>query len=103
MARCQILAIISLPQFSFTHFGAGVKSSLIFLRRKGENEKLGKYPIFMAIADHIGYDATGRKDPKNDLVDIYEEYKGFVKNPNVYKGQEKWLLKRFLRTTLRAE
>ncbi len=89
MDKCQIEAIVSLPQFAFSHFGAGVKSSLVFLRRKAENEKLGNYPIFMAIADHIGYDATGRKTPKNDLVDIYEEYKSFAKNPNSYTGQEK--------------
>ncbi len=46
---------------------------------KAENEKLGKYKIFMAIADHIGYDATGRKDSKNDLYEIYEEFKKFEK------------------------
>jgi type I restriction enzyme M protein len=79
MERCQILAIVSLPQFAFTHYGAGVKSSLVFLRRKSDNEKLEKYPIFMAIAEHIGYDATGRKDRINDLDTIYEEYKKFVK------------------------
>ena len=89
MDKCQIEAIVSLPQFAFAHFGAGVKSSLVFLRRKSENEKLGNYPIFMALADHIGYDATGRKDPKNDLLEIYEEYKEFVKNPSGYNGQEK--------------
>lgn len=89
MDKCQIEAIVSLPQFAFAHFGAGVKSSLVFLRRKGDNERLGNYPIFMAIADHIGYDATGRKDPKNDLAEIREEYKKFVKNPSDYKGQEK--------------
>lgn len=85
MDKCQIEAIVSLPQFAFSHFGAGVKSSLVFLRRKGNNEDLGNYPIFMAIADHIGYDATGRKDPKNDLIDIRQEYKNFVKNPNNFK------------------
>jgi len=79
MERCQILAIVSLPQFAFTHYGAGVKSSLVFLRRKGENERLTKYPIFMAIADHIGYDATGREDPVNDFDKLYEEYKKFLK------------------------
>jgi len=89
MDKCQIEAIVSLPQFAFSHFGAGVKSSLVFLRRKGDNEKLGNYPIFMAIADHIGYDATGRKDLKNDLTEIREEYKKFVKNPSDYKGKEK--------------
>jgi len=86
MDKCQILAIVSLPQFAFSHFGAGVKASLMFLRRKGENEKLEKYPIFMAIAEHIGYDATGRNDPINDFDKILEEYKKFKRNPKKYKG-----------------
>jgi len=87
MERCQILAIISLPQFAFSHYGAGVKSSLVFLRRKGDNEKLSGYPIFMAIAEHIGYDATGKDDPKNDLDQIFDEYHKFLKNPKNYDGK----------------
>jgi len=86
MERCQILAVVSLPQFAFTHYGAGVKASLVFLRRKAEGEELGNYPIFMAIAEHIGYDATGRKDPQNDLDKILEEYERFKENPENYKG-----------------
>ncbi|MCS7206054.1 MAG: N-6 DNA methylase [Leptospiraceae bacterium] len=89
MEKCQILAIVSLPQFAFKHFGAGVKSSLVFLRRKGEKEKLEKYPIFMAIAEHIGYDATGREDPINDLDKIAQEYQKFLKNPKNYDGCER--------------
>jgi type I restriction enzyme M protein len=86
MDKSQILAVVSLPQFAFTHFGAGVKSSLVFLRKKKDNEKAGDYPIFMAIAEHIGYDATGRKDPLNDLDKILAEYRTFEKNPKNYKG-----------------
>jgi type I restriction enzyme M protein len=86
MERCRILAVVSLPQFAFSHFGAGVKSSLVFLRRKGENETLDNYPIFMAIAKHIGYDATGRKDPVNDFEKIYDEYQKFRKRPKSYEG-----------------
>ncbi|MCK5466138.1 N-6 DNA methylase [Candidatus Parcubacteria bacterium] len=79
MEQAQILAVVSLPQFTFAHFGAGVKSSLVFVRKKGKDEKAGKYKIFMAIAEHIGYNATGRKDSKNDLDKIYEEFKKFGK------------------------
>jgi len=78
MERTQILAIVSLPQFAFTHYGAGVKSSLVFVRRLDNREELVKYPIFMAIADHVGYDATGRKDAQNDLGKIADEYKNFT-------------------------
>ena len=76
MERFQILAIVSIPQFAFTNSGAGVKSSLVFLRKKeSENEKLGRYKIFMAIAKRIGYDATGRKDKENDLNSILENFR----------------------------
>jgi type I restriction enzyme M protein len=85
--HAQILAVVSLPQFAFTHFGAGVKSSLVFLRKKAKGEKLEDYPIFMAIAEHIGYDATGRKIPQNDLDRIVEEYRQFMITPNNYKGR----------------
>ena len=84
MEKCQILAVVSLPQFAFTHYGAGVKSSLVFLRKKGKNENIAKYPIFMAIAEHIGYDATGREDPINDLDKIHEEYKRFIRDKGFF-------------------
>jgi len=87
MERCEILAVISLPQFAFSHYGAGVKSSLLFLRRKGTDEILEDYPIFMAMADHVGYDATGREDSVNDLLDtIYPEYLKFKADENNYEG-----------------
>lgn len=80
MAKFKIEAIVSIPQFTFTHFGAGVKASLVFLRKKrSEDEMLGYYPIFMAIAKRIGYDATGRKDSVNDFEEIFEEFRKFKK------------------------
>ncbi|MFH1050364.1 MAG: N-6 DNA methylase [bacterium] len=81
MENAEILAVVSLPQIAFSHFGAGVKSSLLFLRKKGKKETLSNYKIFMAIADHIGYNATGRKDNQNDFIAILEEYKRFQENP----------------------
>lgn len=86
MEKSQILAVVSLPQFAFTHFGAGVKSSLVFVRKKKKDEDIGNYPIFMAIAEHIGYDATGRKDPINDFDRIFKEYEKFKDDPTNYKG-----------------
>jgi type I restriction enzyme M protein len=77
MEKAQLLAVVSLPPFAFAHFGAGVKSSLVFVRKNAVNENRGRYPIFMAIAEHIGYDATGRKDSANDLLDIIAKYKEF--------------------------
>ena len=42
------------------------------------------YPIFMAIAEHIGYDAVGRKDPINDLDTILKENWKFKENPDFF-------------------
>jgi type I restriction enzyme M protein len=53
----QILAVVSLSQFAFAHYDAGVKASLVFLRRLKENEVVADdTPIFMALAENIGYD-----------------------------------------------
>ena len=87
MEKCQILAIISLPDFTFTHYGAGVKSSIVLLRKKFDDEILEDYPIFMSISDHIGYDSTGRRDPENDLTQIIKEYEKFQTDPLNYKGK----------------
>lgn len=60
--RFQLLGVVSLPQFAFSHYDAGVKASLVFLRRLADQEAVpNNEPIFMAIAENIGYDATGRK------------------------------------------
>lgn len=65
LSRFQLLAVVSLPQFAFAHFGAGVKASVIFVRKRGEDEKPSDdEAIFMAMAENIGYDATGRKTMK---------------------------------------
>lgn len=40
--------------------------------------KLPNYPVFMAIAEFIGYDATGRTIPQNDLIEISAELTRFI-------------------------
>ncbi|MCX6640624.1 MAG: N-6 DNA methylase [bacterium] len=77
----QLLAVVSLPQTSFAHFGAGVKASLVFLRKRADNEKSSdNEAIFMATPEKIGYDATGRKCD-NQLPEVIKQYVEFKKNP----------------------
>lgn len=153
--KFRIIAVISLPQFAFMANGAGVKSSVLFLRKNTTEEsdeiiniklrlqnyvweqftakneirklqseceskicllsrndaykeekakiiaeykakieiikdkiyeaylnlcqhELQDYPIFMAIADEIGYDSTGKKTSNNDLDMIGKELKKFI-------------------------
>lgn len=61
LERFKVLAVVSLPQFAFAHFGAGVKSSVVFLEKRAPNVPASDdEAIFMAMAENIGYDATGR-------------------------------------------
>ncbi|MCZ9957096.1 N-6 DNA methylase [Brachyspira hyodysenteriae] len=59
MEHFRINAIVSIPQTAFSHYGAGVKCSLLFLTKESASED---YDIFMASAEDVGYDATGRKN-----------------------------------------
>ena len=62
LAHFQLLAVVSLPQFAFQHYDAGVKASIVFLRRLADGETVpDDAAIFMALTENIGYDATGRK------------------------------------------
>ena len=61
LERFKVLAVVSLPQFAFAHFGAGVKSSVVFLEKRQPGlQASDDEAIFMAMAENIGYDATGR-------------------------------------------
>lgn len=61
LERFKVLAVVSLPQFAFAHFGAGVKSSVVFLEKRPPNVPVSDdEAIFMAMAENIGYDAAGR-------------------------------------------
>lgn len=78
LEKFQLLAVVSLPQCAFAHFGAGVKASVIFVRKRNDNEKpSGEEAIFMAAPELIGYDATGRKTESqlDEIVKKYEEFK----------------------------
>ena len=78
LEKFQLLAVVSLPQCAFAHFGAGVKASIIFVRKRNENEIISDdEAIFMAAPELIGYDATGRKTDSqfDEIVSQYESFK----------------------------
>jgi type I restriction enzyme M protein len=104
LARFQILAVVSLPQEAFQHSGAGVKASLVFLRKRAEHEKPDdEEAIFMAAPPNIGYDATGRKTARITVktengkkkvevhaTDLFETEMTFEKVPTPGTGVEEW-------------
>jgi len=71
-----ILGTVGLPEGTFTSAGAGSKTSVLFLRKKlNQQEKQGK--VFMAVAENIGYDISSKRGKliaENDLPIIAEKY-----------------------------
>ena len=55
-----------------------LKSRLAEAYQQAKQKELPDYPIFMAIAENIGYDATGKKTAINELDVIGEELKKFI-------------------------
>lgn len=55
-----------------------LKTSLTEQYQQAKQNNLPDYPIFMAIAEEIGYDATGKKTATNELDVIGEELKKFI-------------------------
>lgn len=55
-----------------------LKTSLTEQYLQAKQNQLPDYPIFMAIAEEIGYDATGKKTATNELDVIGEELKKFI-------------------------
>ena len=55
-----------------------LKTCLTEEYQQAKQTELIDYPIFMAIAEEIGYDATGKKTSRNELDVIGEELKKFI-------------------------
>ena len=88
LANCQVLASVDLPVEMFLP-RTGTQTSMLFLRRKSDQEKLAEslsgepadYPIFMAIAKTVGKDRRGntiykRNKEGREVIrrDLYENY-----------------------------
>ena len=55
-----------------------LKDRMTLEYQQAKQKELADYPIFMAIAEEIGYDATGKKTAVNELETIGEELKKFI-------------------------
>ena len=69
---CDIMAIVKLPQDAFVHSGTGIKTSILFLKKKKITKinKPEKIPIFFSQINKIGFSANkaGKKIYKKDSL-----------------------------------
>lgn len=104
LQRFQLLAVVSLPQEAFQHAGAGVKASVVFVRKRAVDEQPDDdEAIFMAAPANIGYDATGRKTARVRVksengrrkvevhsTDLFDVEVTFEKAAKAGTGEEEW-------------
>ncbi len=70
----RVSSIISLPPYAFRKAGSGMKTSLLIAKKwEPSDNRAEDYQMFMALANHIGYDATGRPD-STDLPILLEHF-----------------------------
>jgi len=89
----RLKAVISLPQATFAPYGAGVKTSIVVLKKReralpadGQLE-LGQevveadedYEVYMARIDDIGYDARGLATNVDETEDIVTNFTKLVR------------------------
>ena len=77
-------------QTNFTDQVNSLKEEITEKYLTAKQRLLDDYPIFMAIAEDIGYDATGRKTANNELIDICEELSLFIEA--VEEGKDSFFL-----------
>lgn len=86
MREAQVLASVDLPVEAFiAEANVNILTSLLFLRRKSEEEKraealagMEEYPVFMAVADKVGVDRRGNKlykrTPSGEEIIVQREH-----------------------------
>ncbi len=71
-----VKAVVSLPPVTFRLSGAGAKTSFLYLQKKRPGDEQSQ--VFMAVANHVGFDVKQNKEiitHDNDLTKIVEAYK----------------------------
>jgi len=79
-----VRAIVSLPIETFAPYGANVKTSILFARKRMPGEKTtGEERVMMASIGSVGYDAAGRPNDKDDLTETSNRLANFL-------AEEQW-------------
>jgi len=71
----EVKCVVSLPIETFAPFGAAVKTSLCFFRKLPRDQKARpSSSVFLAEAENLGYDATGRSRSGSEVDRIVEQF-----------------------------
>lgn len=99
LEKCNLLAVIKLPNEAFIPFGTGVRSSILFLEKKSE-ETLDREKIFFGKIEQLGYeynknfktiykvDNEGNPIVKDNQFVVNEDYSDILSKWEMYLNGE---------------
>lgn len=82
LSKSRILAVVDMPPETFQP-STSTKTSLLFLQKKKEDEKVNDYPVFMAVAEKCGHDRRGKAIEQDDFPYISQSYREFLKKNDI--------------------
>lgn len=80
--KAKILAVVDMPPETFQP-STSTKTSMLFLQKKKDGEKIKNYPIFMAVAEKCGHNKRGKPIEEDDFSGIAKEFAKFKKENNI--------------------
>jgi type I restriction enzyme M protein len=90
--NARVRGVVSLNAETFQGYGAGAKTSVLFLQRKDAADEGNQKPVFMAIARNTGLAPSGELIPGNVLPDILLDFREFERNGTVGRNSESWVV-----------
>lgn len=75
--HAELVAVVSLPEHTFSPFGAFLRTSLVLLRKRDSDASDAYGParnVFFARIDDIGYDTTGRPTGTSEVQSVIREF-----------------------------
>jgi len=73
--QAELIAVISLPEHTFTPYGANPKTSVVFVKKYDPKKRdVNSKKVFFAKIEDIGYDATGRIKGKSEVPQVIKDF-----------------------------
>ena len=93
---CYVRAVVGMPEALFKVSGKGgthTKTCLLVLQKRPDIAPYENYNIFMAEAKWCGHDSRGREIPKDDLIQIVQNYKDYKGGKELQPGSLGFVIK----------
>lgn len=87
LEHTKISAIIDVPLETFMP-NTSTKTTILVLEKMAITKIPKDYPIFMSVIENCGHDRRGKENDIDEIKEVSNEYKQWIKDPKKYKSKE---------------